>query len=416
MTDFPKVNSVDSTFSLFRDPYRFISKRCEELNTDAFQTRLLLKKTICIRSKEAAKIFYDTNHFSRVDVAPSRISKTLFGQGGIQGMDGDKHQHRKKMFMSLLTKDRIGDLTAIALKNWRRRIVEWSLRDKVNLYQQTCELLTESVCQWAGVPLEISEVNQRSNELKALFNYAGNIGPKHWQARLARKRNEAWLKNIIEKIREEVYDPPQSSAAYILANHRNLNGSLLDAQIAAVELNNILRPTVAVAVYVVHCAHALHQNPSVKQHLVNGSDKEYECFVQEVRRFYPFFPFTAAKVKKSFEWQGYKFPQGRRVFLDLYGINHDPRAWQNPDTFNLDRFKNWKEDPFTLVPQGGGNHYENHRCPGEWIAIEQMKVATRMLVSECEYSVPEQNLDLQMDNLPALPKSQFIISNIQLKN
>ncbi len=415
MTQMPSNTSFDDTLALARDPYRYISKHYERHGTDAFQTRLLLQKVICMRGEEAAKVFYDTSRFSRVGVAPSRIAKTLFGRGGVQGMDGKAHCHRKMMFMSLLTEDKIGGLTQFARDIWNRRVLQWSRMDQVVLYRQAQEVLTEAVCQWAGVPLDPADVDRRTSELAALFDYAGNIGPKHWWARIARNRNEAWLRGIVKQIRAGTYQPPEDTAAFIVANHRDLDGNLLDAQVAAVELNNILRPTVAVSAYIVQCAHALHEHPATREKLANGSADDLWCFVQEVRRFYPFFPFAGAKVKESFEWQGYPFPTGRKVLLDLYGTNHDPRIWDRPDEFDPERFREWDGNPFTLIPQGGGDHHENHRCPGEWIAIEQMKVATDVLATRCDYEVPAQTLDIAMNRLPAIPRSHFIISNVQNK-
>ena len=102
MTQMPNNTFFDDTLALARDPYRFISKQCERHGSDVFQTRLLLQKVICVRGDEAARVFYDTSRFSRVGVAPSRIAKTLFGRGGVQGMDGKAHCHRKMMFMSLI--------------------------------------------------------------------------------------------------------------------------------------------------------------------------------------------------------------------------------------------------------------------------------------------------------------------------
>ena len=412
MNKLPVETKLDSTLAVARDPYRFISSRCEKLKTDAFESRLLLQKVICIRGAEAAKVFYDTSHFSRVGVAPSRIAKTLFGRGGVQGMDGKAHRHRKKMFMSLLTEDKIDGLTELARDTWNRRVLQWSRMDQVVLYRQAQEVLTQAVCQWAGIPLNPADVYRRTSELAALFDYAGNIGPKHWWARFARKRNEAWLRGIVDKIRAGTYHPPEDTVAFIVANHRDLDGSLLDSQIAAVELNNILRPTVAVSAYIVQCAHALHEHPATREKLANGSADDLWCFVQEVRRFYPFFPFAGAKVKESFEWQGYQFPSGRKVLLDLYGTNHDPRIWDRPDAFDPERFRDWDGNPFTFIPQGGGDHYENHRCPGEWIAIEQMKVAMDVLVNGCAYEVPAQDLQIEMRRLPAIPTSHFIIHNV----
>src|SRR3546814_9974873 len=64
---------------------------------------------------------------------------------------------------------------------------------------------------------------------------------------------------------------------------------MLSPRVAAVELLNILRPTVAVSVFITFTAHALHQLPACRQNL-QADDGYLECFVQEVRRFYPFFP------------------------------------------------------------------------------------------------------------------------------
>ncbi len=413
MNQLPIDGLFDSTMAVTRDPYRFISKRCDQYGTDAFQTRLLLEKVICIRGEEAAKLFYDTSRFSRIGVAPSRISKTLFGRGGVQGLDDEAHRHRKMIFISLLTADKIGGLTQLASEIWKRRLLEWSSMDRVVLYRQSQEVLCEAICQWAGVPLDPSELDKRTDELAALFDYAGNVGPKHWWARLARRRNEAWLRSIVEQIRVGQFQPPEGTAAFIVANHRDLNGELLESQIAAVELNNILRPTVAVSAYLVQCAHAIFMYPECRQPLQNRDADYADWFVQEVRRFYPFFPFAGAKVRKDFEWQGYKFPADRKVLLDLYGTNHDERAWNDPQTFRPERFRNWDGNPFTLIPQGGGDHYQNHRCPGEWIAMEQMKAAVDVFVNQCEYDLPEQDLAIDMRRLPAVPKSHFVIENVR---
>jgi cytochrome P450 len=105
--------------------------------------------------------------------------------------------------------------------------------------------------------------------------------------------------------------------------------SQLDDHTAAVELLNIVRPTVAVAWFVSFAALALHEHPQWRQRLATGSrmvlDDDLEAFVHEVRRLYPFAPLLGARVDRSFTWRGNRFPQGRLVLLDVYGTNHDPK-------------------------------------------------------------------------------------------
>ena len=73
------------------------------------------------------------------------------------------------------------------------------------------------------------------------------------------------------------------------------------------------------------------------------------------------------------------------------------------------------ENPFDLIPQGGGDASKGHRCPGEGITIEIMKAVLDFLVNKIEYDVPNQNLIYNMADMPTLPESGFIITNIREK-
>lgn len=192
--------------------------------------------------------------------------------------------------------------------------------------------------------------------------------------------------------------------AYVIAEHRDLNGELLSPHIAAVEVLNVIRPIVAAAVYITFVAHALHHHPECRSKLEAGDDGSYlELFVQEVRRFYPFFPAVAALVRRDLEWRGYQFPSGRRVILDLYGTNHDASTWDAPEAFRPERFSDWDGSAFNFIPRGGGDHDMNHRCPGEWITVGLMKQAAGVLSRHVKYDVPEQDLRIDVSRLPALP-------------
>tara|TARA_R110000772_G_scaffold107632_1_gene210184 strand:+ start:84 stop:365 length:282 start_codon:yes stop_codon:yes gene_type:complete len=81
--------------------------------------------------------------------------------------------------------------------------------------------------------------------------------------------------------------------------------------------------------------------------------------------------------------------------------------------------------PTTLIPNDFAVGMETHSLSflkaggtttktGEWIAIEQMKVAVDVFVNRCEYVVPEQVLKIEMDRLPAIPQSHFILQNIRI--
>lgn len=194
---------------------------------------------------------------------------------------------------------------------------------------------------------------------------------------------------------------------------RDAGGRLLDTHVAAVELLNVLRPTVAIDRFVTFAALALHDHPEWRARVRDGDDDTVERFVQEVRRFYPFFPVVAARVRQAFDWNGVHFPQGRLVLLDLFGTNQDPTVWAHPRRFDADRFRGWSGDPFNFIPQGGGDHHEHHRCAGEWITIAVMKTAVEALTRWMDYTVPAQDLRVGRARVPARPDSGFVISSVR---
>jgi fatty-acid peroxygenase len=69
-------------------------------------------------------------------------------------------------------------------------------------------------------------------------------------------------------------------------------------------------------------------------------------------------------------------------------------------------------EPFSFIPHGGGDYYEDHRCAGEWITIELMKTSVRLLTKGMRYDVPSQDLRIVMSRRPALPASRFVINNV----
>lgn len=412
MREIPTEQTIDSTVFLVSEGYRFISNRCERYQTNIFQTRILFKKTICLRGEAAAKVFYDTEKFFRQNAMPKRVQKTLVGEGGVQGLDGETHRQRKQIFMSLMAPEHRTQLAELTQQEWQKAAQKWEQRDRVVLLDAANEVFCRAVCAWAGVPLPEAEVEQRTQDLAAMIDGAGGIALRYLQARQGRIQTEKWIGEIIDKIRAHELEVPEESAAYAFALHRTPEGNFLDRHGAVVDLINIIRPVVAIARYVMFAALALHEYPECRQKLKDEADY-HELFIQEVRRFYPFFPLIAARTRHAFKWQEYYFPEKVQVLLDLYGTNHDPALWENPEEFRPERFQQWNDSSFNFIPQGGGDYYTSHRCAGEWITIELMKTALDFLVDSIQYDVPEQNLDVSLSRIPTMPKSRFVINNVK---
>lgn len=408
----PRDQHWDSTLPFMSDPYRYISRTCNELGSPLFQTRFLLAPVICMTGPEAAALFYDPQHFQRQGAAPFRLRATLFGFGGVQGLDGERHRHRKQMFLSITTGPRVQPLVERFERHLRTAILARPAIATVCLYDLFQTVLCRAATEWAGVEIPESAFPRWQRDIVAMFDQAGAVGFNHWLARVSRQNAQARMKRWIREIRAGERKVAPECAAEVIARSREPNRNLLDDRTAAVELLNVNRPIVAVSVYLTFAALALHQNPSYRSTL---SDPQGRIrFAQEVRRLYPFFPALTARVRESFSWHSFEFPRGRGVLLDLYGINHDPAVWHDPMEFRPDRFGREQVTPFNFVPQGAGDAAVGHRCPGEDIATALIERTAELLAGNVRWEVPEQNLAIDYTRLPALPVSRLRVTGLHI--
>lgn len=413
MTPIPRDPSPESSLSLLDEGYLFMANRRRQLDAETFATRLMLREAICIVGEEAARFFYADDRFTRQGAMPPTTVRLLQDKGSVNQIDGDARHQRKAMFMSLMTLESLQRLTEAMDEAWQARLPAWERQEEVVLREAVQEILCRAACAWVGIPVSERSASRRTEELAAMVEGAGSVGPRMVHGMVLRARNERWARRVISQIRAGNPAIAEGSPAHVIAWHRDLDGALLDTSVAAVEMINLLRPTVAVDRFITFAAHALHEHPECREAIVSGGDTALEYFVQEVRRYYPFFPFMGGIARSEVEWNGHHYPEGTWFILDGYGTNHDPRIWGDPEVFRPERFRHWDGSAYSFIPQGGGGFESGHRCPGEWATIALMKAATRQLTTAMTYDVPLQDLTIDLARMPTVPRSGFVIRNVR---
>ncbi len=413
MLKLPQDKGPDNTLAFLVDGYTYVSKRCRKLSTDIFQAHIMLRKVTCIMGEEAAREFYVPGRFTRQAAIPITTLLLLQDQGSALTLDGEAHRHRKTLLMSFMNREAIDRLVSLVEEEWLAKLSLWKGEKQIVLLHEVQEILCRAVVKWTGTPLVDAEAKERTREFAAMIDGAGSFGYRNLKGQIFRLNTEIWIKKLIEQIRNNEILVPEGSIAEAIALHKDLNGKLLSPDIAAIELINLLRPTVAIANYIVFEALALHQFSEARPK-TDSADDYLNCFVQEVRRFYPFFPVVGGHVLNEFNWRGHEFQKGDWVFLDLYGTNHDERIWMNANEFKPERFRDWDGNPFTLIPQGGGADYNStHRCAGELLTIAIMRKCLELLTQKMSYELPEQNLTYSLSRFPSIPESRFLMNNIR---
>lgn len=413
----PHLGGFDQTLSLLREGYGFISSRCDELGTDIFATRLMLKPVICVRGAKAAQMFYDGERFTRRKGAmPPTVLRLLQDKGSVQQLDGAAHRHRKAFFVDLLMDERkIEEFLDIFRACWLDALNIWSSRSRIVLFNEANLVLARAARRWVGIPEGILNDNELARDLTSMIENTGKFGPKVLLALLCRRGTERRLANILDDVRSNQLNLTKDAPLRRLATHNDTAGRPLSIEEATVELLNILRPTVAIGRYIMFAALALKDHPEWSAALMGADDQLYDRFAEEVRRLYPFFPFVGGIARQPFSWEGYAFEAGDWVLLDLHGTNHDSRLFPHPHEFNPRRDLSWRYQDHAFVPQGAGDARSTHRCPGEALTVAAMREATRLLVEEMEYGIPEQDLHIAYNRIPARPPSGLVLGDVRAK-
>jgi fatty-acid peroxygenase len=389
--------------------YAWLPDKRRRLGRRTVPARVMGRPAAGLEGPDAARFFYDEDHVRRAGAIPEPVLGTLFGKGAVHSLDGDQHRVRKAMFVALLMGEGIEPLVQRTTAAWDDAVTAWVQRRSIVLFDEAARVLAGPVTRWAGIPLTDGEVPALARDLTAMVDGFATAGPRHWRARRARGRRESWLARLVEDVRAGRETVPQGSAVDVVAHHRDADRELLEPRVAAVELLNIIRPTVAVCWFVAFAGHALIRWPAQRKRLASGDPAFAEAFAHEVRRFYPFAPFVGGRAPREVEWDGQRIPTGAMVLLDLYGQNHDPELWGDPYAFRPERFIGRDIGAFELVPQGGGDPRIHHRCPGEQIAVALL-AALGVRLARLQFDVPEQDLTISLRRIPARPASGVVLA------
>lgn len=303
----------------------------------------------------------------------------------MHGLDGDAHRDRKAMFLDLLGEESVAELAAAIGAALRARLRAQG-GGEVVVFDELVEVYGAAVLRWAGIDCSEPQARRVAHRLAAIvdgFGFAGAAYARGWAARLW---CDAWARRVVREVRAGTRVPPRRSPLLRIAS------SDLSVPVAGVELGNLVRPTVAVAWLGTFAAHALADHPQWRELLRGDGAADRDCaerrvaFGHEVRRFYPFVPALAGRVRRADEIDGVPLRPGDRLILDVIGTNRDPSLWDRPGEFQPDRFVGVQPDLFGFVPQGGGEPHHGHRCPGEPLTV-RILAETLGALAETEYDV-----------------------------
>lgn len=412
----------DRTLELVTKGYRFTDRLLGSAVRPGSARRapmkLLGSPALVVRGAEGVRLFYDTERMQRTGAMPAIIGGGLFGKGSLHGMDGEEHRNRKAIFVrAAMDPDALRELMADAQREWTAYIDrEWVAGEGGTVYDAAVDVYGRSILRWAGIEADEGTLTRLSRWEAQIVDGFAVLGPAYVLQKVRRRQCDSWFEEHVRRARAgEVPVRPGSALDLVLA-HRELDGQPLSDHLAAVEIQNVVRPTIAVARFAAFLALAFHEHPDVRERVsdevvARGTtvDGPYATAVsQEVRRYYPFVPVLPAVARHDLEFEGARVAGGDRVLVDIFGTNRDAEHWSEPDRFDPERFTGdgadlaWSDH---FLPQGGGRPETGHRCPGELVTVGLLALTAAEL-SRLDADLPEQDLSYPMHRMPTAPVSK----------
>jgi len=379
-----------------------------------FPARLLGRRTHVVVGEEGSRLLYDGDVVHRSGAVPPPLAHLLFGRGAVHGLDGAEHRERKALLMAVLDPTSVDSLVRDASRRVAAAAEGWVGGPPVRVHDALVEEYGAAVLGWAGVLADPAdegedEARRRARQLAQVVDGFGGAGTAYARAWAARLRTQRWLASVVHAVRAGRTGAPAGSALALLA------ASDLDDRTAAVELHNVVRPTVAVARLGTFGALRLVDDPALAARLAADGTPEdpgplaTSC-AHEVRRTTPFVPALTAVAHGTAEHAGRTVRPGDRVLLDVPGTDADPRTFDDPEAFRADRFLDGLPGEHALVPQGGGDVATGHRCPGERLTVGLL-AGTLVALARAGLRVPEGAPAPEVDRsrVPTLPGGGLLV-------
>ena len=394
--------------SFKNDPIRFILDSARDYG-DFQQFKLLNKKIIFVNTPEAVKQVMQTNYKTYVKSPGYHQLRHMSGMG-IFTSDGEQWINQRKMYHPAFTNDAIKsyfDLitqeTNEMLESWKQSI---NKNETINVSQSmmkvTMSVITQSMFSqkipydssiWNALTTCLEWVNNRSLRNPFIFppKFPTAENRAFWKAR-------AELDNLVysvisgrkagenkDDLLQRFMNPPEGIKKF---SKEELRDELLTIFIAGHETTaNVMMWTFySLLRHKEALTKAANEAKTVSAQFTFEDLRKLPYItnvLQEVMRLYPPVWHIGRVNTEEDEFFGHKIPVGTHVRIIPLALHRSERLWENPNTFNPDRFTNITEDlTYQLIPFGAGPRL----CAGRNFAMMEMMIILVNILQQIDLS------------------------------
>ncbi|KAK9075283.1 hypothetical protein SSX86_003606 [Deinandra increscens subsp. villosa] len=124
----------------------------------------------------------------------------------------------------------------------------------------------------------------------------------------------------------------------------------------------------------------------------------FNACIKETLRLHPVVPvLIPRRALEACEVMNYTIPENSQVWVNVWAISHDPKVWEDPNTFKPERFLGSNLDftghDYEFIPFGGGRRM----CPGLPSGVKSLQTILAHLISGYNWALPNDEDPSKLD-------------------
>ncbi|HXD09599.1 MAG TPA: cytochrome P450 [Anaerolineales bacterium] len=336
----------------------------------------------------------------------------LLGRG-VLVVDGDEHDHYRRLMEPPLHPSRLPDYTSRFIFHTDRVSAQW--RDG-----ETVDMLIESRKVALLIIMDTLFSKDVWDDLsfiwKPILKAIEFISPGMWiiwrkMPRFGFKKHLKVLDDYLYGIIADRRTNFAMESASLLANMQEqapaIQNDLLQHLIDARLTDNVIRDQMLTMLIAGHDTSTallawtfalLGQHPDIHVRVVNEVDTHEKSalldqVIKESLRLYPPIHIGNRRVVQEMNFSEGKVPADERMFYSIYLTHRDPEVWENAENFCPERFAHGRKmPPFSYIPFGGGPRV----CIGGAFGRAEARVVMRQLLQTHTFEFTKHRIHAHM--------------------
>jgi cytochrome P450 len=286
---------------------------------------------------------------------------------GVLIVDGDEHDHYRKLMEPPLHPARLADYTQMMISQTDRVASQWRDGETVDMLIESRKIALLIIMQTLFSRDAWDDLPRIWNPILKAIEY---ISPGAWIIwrnmprfgfRKPLKELDDYLFGIISDRRQKIEDrlSPTVHGQNDLLQHL-IDAGLTDKVIRDQMLTMLIAGHDTSTALLAWVFALLGQHPEIHDQLVKDIDTQEKSalldhVIKESLRLYPPIHIGNRRIAEEMDFDGDKVPKDERLFYSIYLTHRDPEIWENAEDFCPERFAHGrKTPPMSYIPFGGG--------------------------------------------------------------